>query len=243
VPGTGEGYFAESGTLTTAVDPYSRRLEATVTGLRLGEVTIDLFTRESTPALGGACVEVADFSVSGIFPPEGWTCSPEAYGDGEHCDCECGAYDEDCSYQLCPVPDPLCVPEEPLPVRDCEEGEVCAFNPVPGTTVCTESCNWAGREGCTEGVCVFEFGVGDGDTCFTDEERLSDVQLGEDCGLGFLQRMCNLEEGFAQGFCDWNNVCQPLCDEPSDCTVDGEQCWHFVGGEGLGWCGPPFEDG
>jgi hypothetical protein len=29
-------------------------------------------------------------------PPEGWTCTPSAYGDGTTCDCGCGIEDKDC---------------------------------------------------------------------------------------------------------------------------------------------------
>jgi hypothetical protein len=36
----------------------------------------------------GACAPIA---------PSGWTCSPDAYGDGRDCNCECGLTDPDCS--------------------------------------------------------------------------------------------------------------------------------------------------
>jgi hypothetical protein len=87
-------------------------------------------------------------------------------------------------------------------VADCGEGRICTFNPLGGSTACTETCAWVDREPCSEGTCVFDFGVGDGDTCITDAQRLDAAIIGGDCAPSGLQKLCNIA-GFALGFCDY----------------------------------------
>ncbi len=49
---------------------------------------------------------------AGDVPPPGWICDPDDYSDGTFCDCGCGAIDLDCN-------------GDELPVRGCDEGEMC----------------------------------------------------------------------------------------------------------------------
>ena len=236
------GFFADRGTLVTRADPYVRHLSVQVTNLRLVEVEIDGTTRESTPVPDGACVEVEDFEVDAVFPPEEWTCRERDWADGEACQCECGAFDPDCqSMSQCPADDPLCDLEPvTLPVVDCEEEEICGFDPVGFTSHCVEVCDWEGRDGCAEGVCVFDFGAEQADVCFTQESRIDAATHGEPCGGGPLQKVCHVVDGFAEGFCDENQICQPLCTSDEECVGDGEECRRFYFEGELGFCGLPF---
>jgi hypothetical protein len=233
-------FFADRGTLTTEVDPYLRRFRASLVGVRLIEVAVDPLTRE--------CLALADVTVDQTFTPAGWTCADADYADGAACHCECGAYDPDCD-GCDPFADPGC---EPRPVADCDAADICAFHPytdpgapIGGETRCTEVCDWEARTACDRGVCVYSFGgIEAVDTCFEDPARLDEAAVGEDCGVGFLQKACAVAGGFATGFCDESNRCRPICSSDAECTADGESCRRFSGGdEGLGYCGGPPVDG
>ncbi len=237
------GWFATEGTLVSATNPFSRRVDFEVTGLKLVEVAIDPLTRTSAPLRGGSCIEVKDFEGSGVFPPSTWRCDDEAFRDGASCDCECGAWDPDCGTgEACLPGDIHCIPAptEPLPVANCMAEEVCTFNPKDQGTVCLESCNWLGGEACTMGgTCIFDFGVGDGDLCHADPDRISpDVRLGEDCPVNGYQIVCDVVDGFARGFCGPNNVCRSICESDDDCEDEAHTCRKFWKPEGLGYCGP-----
>lgn len=236
-------FFADRGTLVTRADPYSRRLDVSVTNLRLIEVEVNGETRESTPVEDGRCIEIADFEAQGVFPPEAWVCDDALYGDGETCHCECGDFDPDCAVQTeCPPFDPTCVPSDPLPT-DCNSGDVCAFDPILSTTRCTATCDHGARTACETGVCVFDF-VGDGvDTCWVEEDRLARVMLGETCAGSGIQKVCHIVDGIARGFCGYDDVCRPLCGEgESACTVEGESCMTFLFEGDLGFCSGPVVD-
>ena len=235
-------YFADRGTLENELDPYSRRLRTRVTNLRLVEVEVDQMTRASTPIEGGNCVEVADFTATGIFPPDGWSCDPEQYNDGEACQCTCGAYDPDCAQGYSCLPGSPGCPDEPftpLPLVDCEAEQICAFDPELASTACTDVCDWRAREGCEAGVCVATYGVTEEDTCLESDNRISDVVFGEMCNTVALQQVCNVVDGFALGYCGPRDVCRPICDSDDACTVEGETCQRFFfEPESLGYCGP-----
>lgn len=238
-------FFADRGTLITRADPYTRRLDVSVTNLRLIEVSVNPETRESTPIEGGRCVEVADFEAQGSFPPEAWVCEDALYGDGAICHCECGDFDPDCAIDTeCPPFDPSCEPSiEPLPT-DCNEGDICAFDPVFGSPRCTATCDHAARTACDTGVCVFDF-VGDGeDTCWVEEDRIARVPPGESCGSMGIQKVCHVIDGIARGFCGYDDVCRPLCGSgESACSVEGESCMTFRFEGDLGFCSGPIVDG
>ena len=237
-------YFADAGTFDSGTDPYTRVADFDLSGLRLIEVAVDPFTRESAPLAEGRCIEVADFTASGTFPTSGWTCPTEQYLDGMECNCECGAPDPDCFEVGCLPGDPGCTPRQAQPVVGCDPGQLCAFDPVTMGSQCTDSCDWMARTPCAAGTCVFEFGVGDGDVCIDDGPRISDdVGLGAECPQNGLQIFCNIVAGFAEGFCGPNNVCRPICESDDDCTVDGETCRVFSGASPLGYCGPEPVDG
>ncbi len=65
----------------------------------------------------GSCIDC--MVVEGV-PPD-WSCKPEYYADGEACDCECGAYDPDCSVGL-PV---YCFGDGLDPTPPAPEGTTC----------------------------------------------------------------------------------------------------------------------
>ncbi|MFT6629834.1 MAG: hypothetical protein ACJA1R_003117 [Flavobacteriales bacterium] len=238
-------YYAAEGQLEALEDPYNRSYRANMTGLRLVESTISRETRESTPVPGGGCVEIADFQLDVAFAANGWTCAPEAYNDDETCNCECGAWDPDCNVVTeCPPFDPSCELQDELPLAGCEEGLTCEFDPISFAGSCTEGCNWDAREGCAEGICIYEFGTGDGPICVSDEERVSDVAIGDFCTVSDLQQFCAIDDGFSTGYCGPANVCRPVCASNDACNEAGETCRFFrFEGEGLGYCGPEPGDG
>jgi hypothetical protein len=43
----------------------------------------------------------SDPGASGGSAPDGWTCDPSWYGDGQYCDCDCGVDDTDCNAGQC----------------------------------------------------------------------------------------------------------------------------------------------
>lgn len=232
-------YYADRGTLELRSDPYNRRFDMSVTNLRLVESTVGE-GRSHTPVEGGDCIEIADFTLDEVFTPAKWTCSEEKFADGKDCHCDCGDFDPDCN---APFPEP---PPEPV---DCTETQRCGFDPVSGSTLCIEKCDWSGRSGCTDAVCVFDDGQGS-DSCIAEGERFADVSVGETCGAAQgLQRYCNLtqtESGtFADGYCDHQDICRSICDEVSDCSEEGESCqWFTVPEQGYGYCGmPPSDEG
>lgn len=238
--GPERAYFQAEGTLESGVDPYGRRLDITVSNLRLIEVEVDGTTRESTPIEGGRCIEFETFSTEGVYPPSTWTCNPQNYNDDTNCDCSCGAVDPDCGIQQCALGDTSCDMEPTeLPVVGCNADQVCAFDPATFSTECVEPCDWNAQEGCTNGTCVFDFGTGDGDLCITDALRVAPaVQVGEDCPDTAFQIVCDVSNGFAQGYCGPNGVCRSVCTDDAECTEDGHTCRAFTVEDPLGYCGP-----
>ncbi|MFO0686849.1 MAG: PPC domain-containing protein [Sandaracinus sp.] len=58
--------------------------------------------------------------------PAAWTCAPESFGDGAHCDCGCGAHDPDCELAG-------------TTPRGCAAGDVCVAD-VCATPPANETC-------------------------------------------------------------------------------------------------------
>ena len=238
-----QAYYADRGSLVTRADPYAFALDLDLTGVRLVESTIDRATRGSTPIPDGACIEIEDVTVDLRFGPPGWTCSVDDYNDGLACHCLCGAFDPDCGSGECPPFDPGCVPRDPLPIADCGAGEVCTFNPIQRSMECSATCDWENRTACEDGTCVFSFGVGPDDTCEPPSDILDSAMFEQPCQSGGLQKVCNVVDGFALGYCDFGDVCRPVCEADDDCTAP-HTCRRFLGDEGLGFCGgPPPADG
>lgn len=241
-------YFASGGELTVNEDAYTRELDISVKNLVLVPATVDPMTRASTPIPDAGCVAVEDFSYQRIFPAPGWTCEEERFMDGQACDCECGAPDPDCNGPaFCMPGDQACLDAyTPLPVAGCEASEICIFEPETMGSRCAATCDWEARSPCSDGsTCLYEFGTGDGDICVESPARFADVAIGQDCPSGGLfQLFCGLEQGFATGWCDFEDVCRPVCKEDSECTDPDHTCRFFLNEDGLGYCGPePPEDG
>ncbi|QDG51990.1 hypothetical protein FIV42_14955 [Persicimonas caeni] len=219
-------FFADRGTLVSNADPFQRTLDVSVTDLRLVEVEVGE-GRYSTPVPGGVCIEVADFSFKGTFPPSGWTCPVQSYRDGEYCNCECGAFDPDCNRQPCSDGSLSCPDEqpEPLPVLGCQQDEICEGDALAGEHRCMSECDFDARQGCADGyTCMFAGGGYTRDICSNDPLRLApDVRPGESCPDTPFQKLCNVVDGFAEGYCGCNDVCRPLCATDADCD-SGQIC-------------------
>ena len=230
------GYFASEGTLELREDPFTQKLDATLTDARLIEVTIEADPTGalvSTPVPGGACLDLEVTTVDQNFPSPGWTCANEQFNDGETCHCGCGAFDPDCGDRCSDFPpDPSCDPT-PLPVEGCGPDGVCTFEGE-----CSARCDHPGRTvACESGVCIFS---AEGDRCgVPTEERVDTAAVGETCTPGNF--MCGVDgESFAMGVCDdlddWR--CKPVCYADADCTVPGEFCYTLFTGD-RGFCRPP----
>ena len=61
--------------------------------------------------------------------PDGWTCQPEWYADGNTCDCDCGAPDPDCGP---PSATPPCASYGPGGRMPASSGGGCSVEPVTG---------------------------------------------------------------------------------------------------------------
>lgn len=160
-------------------------------------------------------------------PPSTWTCDVEAWADGDHCDCNCGAIDPDCA-------------DASLPVRGCDAGERCAYGgvcvpegapdaPVQWTcdpeawangAVCDCSCGALDPDCLEEGAPLA--GCGPAERCSTEGWCEQDPELvpeGWRCPL----------DRFGEGaFCDCGcGVPDPDCEDPElpvrGCALD-ETC-------------------
>ncbi|MFK7989748.1 MAG: hypothetical protein AB8I08_27260 [Sandaracinaceae bacterium] len=231
------GFFVEAGTLVSNEDPFARRLDVTLTGLRLvesefGSTPEGVLT--STPIEGGACIEFAPITVSQVFPRDGWSCPTEQYDDGLTCHCNCGAFDPDCGTR-CPFPPEPGCDDTPLPMTGCGLGEICTLDGG-----CATGCDFFGRTACTTGVCAFGL---EGDQCFdSPDARIDGAGLGEICEGGNFY--CGVDsENFAMGLCDDldANRCKPVCEDDGDCPIDGEFCYTVFSTD-QGYCRPPPPD-
>lgn len=245
-------YFADRGTLKVNSHPFSRIWDVEVSNLRLIEVEVDPVTRASTPIPDGKCIEVADYTQQGTYPPPGWTCPASSYRDNTACNCGCGDWDPDCGAagNSCLPGDNSCPdgPDQVLPVVGCGTDQECVFEPVNRLMECADKCDWDGDVRCATGVCVFDFGPTDNDICIKDPQRIAPtVGIGEDCPSTGYQVMCNVQNGAAQGYCGPTNKCRSLCTSDADCTDPEHVCLIFEPPNGtLGYCGlqnPPDPDG
>jgi hypothetical protein len=235
-------YFADRGTLRVEADPYRRRLKAKLQNVRLVEVDVSLETRSSMPVPNGKCIELDDVEVDAIFPREGWSCAPEKFSDGEHCDCECGASDPDCEVLDCAPDDSSC--PAPLPVADCGATDVCRWGLQTMTTRCYETCAW-GASSCSSGACLFDNGLYGAEVCGSGEDEVSAAMLGEQCAERPFMRPCAVSGGSALGYCDVDMRCRPVCENDTDCASEpGTTCYAFFTDRSFGYCAlPQPEDG
>lgn len=215
------GFFADEGELLISVDPFSQRLSASLTNVRLIEVTIGGETLESTPVPDGLCVRLEDTTIDRVFPSPGWRCGRDQFADGATCDCSCGAYDPDC--------------EPGNPIVGCGEHEICSTD-----AVCVETCDRATARGCTSGVCGL--GYGTGEICITDASRVdASATIGRTCAAGAT--FCDAGDGFARGLCDRDHradgLCRPLCRSNEECDTEAlEICAPWA--DGWGHCALRF---
>jgi hypothetical protein len=115
-------------------------------------------------------------------------------------------------------------------------------DPVARTTECATICDWSDQSQteCTTGTCVYDFGPSDNDLCIKEPLRIApSVQIGESCPQTGYQVVCNEQNGYANGYCDPNNVCRKLCTSDTECTAPDHTCRIFEPPTGtLGYCGP-----
>ena len=87
-------FFQTAGSINLAADPIAtKNLNATFTGLKLGEISLS----DATPITGGACMDYTDGSVMHDAVPNAWTCQHGQYNSGGNCTCKCGVIDPDCT--------------------------------------------------------------------------------------------------------------------------------------------------
>jgi hypothetical protein len=209
-------FFQSAGSITVTSDPLTGHLVATVTGLKMVEVTIaGDFT--STPVDGGGCVDFGDLSFDVDNVPTQWTCDHAAYNDGTNCDCACGTDDPDCG-----ITD--------APVVGCTGAQICV------AAECTDTCDSLSspQVGCTTGTCGFQTETQD--ICYTDATMIDNTaQVGDACAAGPL--FCAVANTVANGICDTfvtdTDTCHHICNDTGDCTGLGEVCAPILTTKGV----------
>jgi hypothetical protein len=230
-------YFADAGSITFERDPFERHLSLSMEGVRLIEVTFEGDDLHTVPVPGGGCIELADYSIDRSFPPPEWECDPEAYGDGERCDCRCGPLDEDCLDPSLPV-------ARCMPAQDCIGGFTGGWF---AEGICVDRCDRDAGTACPRGgVCVDDFS---GDLCEPDATRIDrTTPLGGTCAEGAAH--CGIDTmGFSRGYCDVfdrnDRRCRPVCSVDADCdAATSERCFtlgfHQGTDDAFGLCTPRF---
>lgn len=143
--------------------------------------------------------------------PDGWTCAPEAYGDGVTCDCDCGVDDRDCF-------------PSGLPVAGCAPGDRCVdatCAAIPESWVC-EDRRFATFDGC-------DCGCGASDLDCADPGAMvygCQDEFGVDHGLACLPAgTCAAPDAFACGASAFDDGarCDCHCGFPDlDCAIDDD---------------------
>jgi hypothetical protein len=234
------GFFVDRGTLELRTDPYTLTLDATLTDVRLVEVTIEADATgaiTSVPVPGGRCIELAPVDVDQRFAPMNWHCSADLYADGTDCNCTCGGYDPDCYDGRAAV--------------DCAASTLCELAPPEGGiidpanlhTYCAPRCSRADATGCGGGTCVPDGSLRT--YCDTTPDLVADVPLGEVCRPG--ARYCApVDASFFDGVCDdirGDAICRPLCASDADCDAAAfESCVVLFSSDtdALGLCSPRY---
>lgn len=238
------GFFARSGTMELHGTPFDGRVSLTLRDVVLAEVTIGpsddpIPSLRSTWVEDGGCLLLPTVTVEQAFPPSDWRCSPDLYGEGEGCDCDCGAWDPDCS--ACdPFADPSCDPTVVAPTRRCATGEVCSLD-----ASCVASCE---TTPCRSGACAYWI---DGQRiCVQGAEWLDAAVVGEDCRQTGRLHYCDVLDGVARGVCAWWDSrldgpaaplrCWAACERDAECGVDETCVGLFTAPEadGPGYCQP-----
>ena len=104
-------FFQKSGTLKIDAggEPKKALVKGSLTDVELVEVK--LHHGMSMPVPNGACLHLASATFdtnqaitggggaggNGYGAPPGWTCDPQAYANGDGCNCDCGVFGPDCA--------------------------------------------------------------------------------------------------------------------------------------------------
>lgn len=217
-------YFPRAGQVELEEDPFSTKLYARFTGLKMVEVTIEGEFLESVPVPNGRCLEISDFEVRYRYVPDEWTCDDAQWNDGLACDCGCGTEDWDC------------YPEIPT-ITGCQGDQVCLAD------ACVDRCSaFAPLEGCAGGFCSFNYW---GDLCSTEFTQIDPADLGQVCG-GVDTTYCDVQGGIPRGLCDRfiraDNVCKPTCRTDDDCSAANRESCNTIAPE-RGFCEQRFPEG
>lgn len=125
-------YFQQSGSITFTADPITERhLTATITDLKLQEVSLNNMTAATTYNPSGGCTTLASGMIDTDNIPNEWSCPATDYYVANDCHCGCGTYDPDCrtvgtAVQGCTTATPACWP-------DVDAGTVCVAKPANDT--------------------------------------------------------------------------------------------------------------
>jgi len=198
-----------------------------------GQVTIGC-------SVGQTCGDDGACAWNGV--PAQWTCEAALWGDGEHCDCGCGAADKDCENSDLPVLN--CAANQ-----RCDGAGLCDGSRAPGNWTCEPSFyNGGDRDGCDCGCGTYDpdcaahtgrtFGCPSGISCgldgacdygvvpaaWTCAAATYGSDDGCDCGCGTWDPDCDLDDLQARGCddglrCAGEGLCVPA-DLPATWTCD-----------------------
>jgi hypothetical protein len=162
-------------------------------------------------------------------PPGTWTCEPDAYADGETCDCACGAPDPDCADGGLPVTgctsgfcqeDGQCAPCDPsCDGKACGDdgcGGQCGYCSDPNAPLCLDGACSACVPGCDGKECGDDGCGGSCGACMLPLTCVAGI-----CGAVPAEESC---VGFCGGTAPSGCGCGPSCATEGGCCVDVYQC-------------------
>ena len=136
-------------------------------------------------------------------------------------------------------------PDPAPPAVDCPEATgVCDYDVIEERGFCNDRCDLETPNSCGARTCLFDTRGQGISRCAPTQTVVSGAMHGEPCATPMgLQGYCNVVDGSARGYCDYEDTCQPLCESDADCEPFGLTCqsWLFEGG--AGYCGDIPTDG